>query len=201
MPNAPTIGGDEDLDAQILLKWLATSPDAASLRQRLRTHPDPQTAITAWVYDHASQAPPQIANYVHGGRVDRLVNIAHVDQLVQIGDPGPLFWATGLARVLIVVGIFVALAGFASFGYPIVRTIANVGSDQAARNRCNELFPPDQRGPSWLTCMERADRTAEIDATPWIPLGAGLFLAGATLITAGAVMVRQKPNRPSARAY
>jgi hypothetical protein len=182
----------EEQDAEILLDWIRTSPKAERLRRNLKSHPDPETAITAWAYEHSGNAPPQIANYVSGGQVDRLVNVAHVDtfvsQLPEVSRSNVIFYARGLSRVLIVAGTFLGIAAFAALAYPIVRSIAKWSAANQARDDCTRLHP--DRGLAWLNCMDKAAKISEFQTTPWIPLAFGLFVISAILATIGIVMVR-----------
>jgi FHA domain len=72
-----------------------------------------------------------------------------------------LMQARGLALALMIVGAVLALAGFASFAYPIIRFIA-----EGAQTFGSSTQPT-------------------LQAVPWLPLGAILFFAGAVCMTAG----------------
>jgi hypothetical protein len=76
--------------------------------------------------------------------------------------------ASGLAKALMIIGIFVSFAGFGSWGYPIVRAVTEGFS-----------APPGSFDPP------------EFHATPWLPLGAGLMFAGMILFLVGAVLSRR----------
>lgn len=76
--------------------------------------------------------------------------------------------ASGASRALMIVGMFVSFAGFGCWGYPIVRAVTEGFS-----------APPDSFEPP------------EFQATPWLPLGAGLAFAGMVLFLIGIVMSRR----------
>jgi pSer/pThr/pTyr-binding forkhead associated (FHA) protein len=109
----------------------------------------------------------------------------------------------GAARFFIVLGIFVSLVGFAFFGYPIVREIVaqrDTGSSPseltAAIRECEEQHP-DFSEAQFRCIQDAQNRQFEEDTqafapdlTPWLPLGAGLFLAGMVLTLVGLVLRR-----------
>lgn len=187
---------------QVLSDWLAYDAEGRALLDRYLSDPEGEAgALRHWLRTHVNQAPPQLATYVHGGQVDQLVNIAHagVVHYTTIHDASGwslIVQARGLSRVLIVLGTILALAGFASFGYPIVNAFGNVNSGNAADRACRKQFP--QAGQQQAECLVNAhsgSTGADFDATPWIPLGAGLFFAGAVLTTAGGFMIRDGRDR------
>jgi hypothetical protein len=104
----------------------------------------------------------------------------------------------GFARVLIAVGLFVALAGFASWGYPIVKAISNAaetsnGQSETVRE-CHAKFPSD--GFKRNDCIIQAQQLSgtDFEAKPWLPLGAVLFLAGGVIMTVGVFSIRRAPD-------
>jgi hypothetical protein len=76
----------------------------------------------------------------------------------------------GFSRALIVIGIIVAFAGFASFGYPIIRAVTEGFSHS------ND---PNYSGPTF-------------HAVPWLPLGFGLMFLGIVLSTIGMLSIRNR---------
>ncbi|HEX2495621.1 MAG TPA: hypothetical protein VHK46_02190 [Gaiellaceae bacterium] len=190
-----------------LRDWLSYDEEGKALLARFTADPEGEAgALRHWLRTRGNEAPPQVATYVHGGQVDRLVNIAQagVVQYTTIHDSSG-WWvflqARGLARLLMVLGMVLALAGFASFGYPIIKAIANFNTGDAAQQECHERFDP---GPELINCLAEASANnpgGEFEATPWIPLGAVLFLAGAVLMTAGTFMIRAPGGRPAPGSY
>jgi hypothetical protein len=153
-----------------------------------------------WLRTHEDQAPPQLANYVYGGRVDRLVNIAQAGVVYQqqiYDNTG--WWAfsqtRGLPRVLIVLGVLLVLAAFACIGYTVVHAISTFNSGLAdAEQACRDRFPVP--GFEQAQCLGEANANyggADFDATPWIPLGALFGFAGLVLATIGSILAR--PHR------
>jgi hypothetical protein len=121
-----------------------------------------------------------LAGVVEGG-----VNITYREDL------SGLSWITetrGLARVLIILGTVLSLAGAASFGYPIIVSISSYSSSVAANNRCYDKYSTDQ--VSLRKCIERSD--SGFDVTPWLPLGATLFFIGSVVTIAGVFSVPKR---------
>jgi pSer/pThr/pTyr-binding forkhead associated (FHA) protein len=81
---------------------------------------------------------------------------------------GLITQTSGFPKVLIVVGVIVALAGFASFAYPIVRAVTE------GFNNTDPSSPPT------------------FHVMPWLPLGFGLMFAGIVLSTIGTLSIRQR---------
>ena len=93
-----------------------------------------------------------IAGEIHGG----------VRTFVDSSGLAALMQARGFALFLVIFGTGLALAGFASFGYPIIRFITEGA----------QSFGDPSAQPT-------------LHAMPWLPLGAILFFAGAVCMTAG----------------
>lgn len=117
---------------------------------------------------------------VHGGQhVEEGGIVAgrdvRVDYDVDASGLSTVLRARGLARLLIVVGLLAAFAGFGLFGYPIVKVLSEgLGS-----------FGSE---PSFA---ERPD----FDATPWLPLGAALMFGGIVVGNIGMLMIRHDRRR------
>jgi hypothetical protein len=68
---------------QALQAWLGQSKSGRSVLADFQVDPRAGTRnLAAWLQSHSAQAPPQMATYVSGGRVDRLVNIAHASTVI-----------------------------------------------------------------------------------------------------------------------
>ena len=138
------------------------------------------------------------------GRVDGNVDVRH-SEFHEHDASGLAFIARtrGAARFFIALGVFVSLIGFGLFGYPIVRELVtqrDIGSGPseltAAIRDCEDQFPDfsDQQ----FRCIQDAqnrqfeESTDDFtpDLTPWLPLGAALFLAGMVLTFVGLVLRR-----------
>lgn len=76
--------------------------------------------------------------------------------------------ASGLAKALMVIGIFISFVGFGCWGYPIVRA-----ATEAFSAPMGSFDQPD------------------FQATPWLPLGAGLAFGGMIVFFVGTVMSRR----------
>jgi hypothetical protein len=124
-----------------------------------------------------------IAGVVYGG-VKTVVDASGLSTLVQ---------ARGLARFLMIAGTVLAFAGFASWGYPIVRAITEAASSFGDSSE-QECFANSGSQQELQDCLAEAGTDVTFDATPWLPLGAILFLAGAALMTAGTFAMRRAPD-------
>jgi hypothetical protein len=90
---------------------------------------------------------------------------------VDVDASGLTAWSKirGPARALIGLGMALALAGFVSFGYPIISAISSGANADPGSS-------PD------------------FEAKPWIPLGGVLFVLGAFFVLAGQLIVRQSDD-------
>lgn len=69
--------------SQALLAWLNQSQEGRAILARFHANPHHETlALTQWLQARAAQAPTQVATYITGGQVERLINIAHAGQVV-----------------------------------------------------------------------------------------------------------------------
>ena len=131
-----------------------------------------------------------VAGVIHGG-VRTIVDTSGLSTFVQ---------ARGIARFLIVLGTALAIAGVACWGYPIVSAITESASsfgDFSAQERCEDQFGGTGQIEELNRCLREASRAnagGGFDATPWLPLGAILFLAGAACTIAGTLMIRRAPD-------
>ena len=68
---------------EVLLAWITHHPDGRAVWSRFRADPRRESAaLRQWIEGHLDQVPPQLATYISGGQVDRLVNIAHAGIVV-----------------------------------------------------------------------------------------------------------------------
>jgi pSer/pThr/pTyr-binding forkhead associated (FHA) protein len=102
--------------------------------------------------------------------------------------------ARGFARFLLILGIFVGLAGAASFGYPIIRMIVESAESSSDLNNtqaeCRRKFDP---GPELTDCLASSGLESsrpDFQAAPWIPLGVILILVSGVFSTVGILMTR-----------
>lgn len=161
------------------------------------------TVLTVVVED-AAPAPPDVDVSLEGGQraehggVVAGVIYGGVKTVVDASGLSTIAQARGLARFLMIAGTVLAFAGFASWGYPIVRAITEAASsfgDSSAREECFDRFFGDpSRNEQLQDCLDEAGTDVGFDATPWLPLGAILFLAGAALMTAGTFAMRRAPD-------
>jgi len=181
---------------EVMKHWLASSPDGKLVLDAYAKDPKAAAgALDSWLRSHADQAPPQLATYVQGGQVGKLVNIAHAG-VVSFDASGASWFinSRGLARVLLVLGTALALAGFGFFGYPIVKAASSFNSGLSeAEQRCHELFP--QPGFDLSKCLQTANSQfggADFEVAPWLPLGAGLMFAGMVVSFIGMSLIRSR---------
>ena len=179
----------------VLKEWLGSTPDGRLVLEEYAKNPERRAgALSSWLQSHSDQTPPQLATYVQGGQVDNLVNIAHAGVVSFDASGWSVFLqARGLARWLIISGTGLALAGFACFGYPLIKAISSFNSGLAeAERRCHEQFGS---GFELATCLSEANARyggADFDATPWLPLAAVLMFAGLVLSFLGMVLIRPR---------
>jgi hypothetical protein len=177
----------------VLKNWLGSSPDGRLILQEFTKNPEKRAgALDSWLRSHVDQVPPQLATYVQGGQVEKLVNIAEAGVVYfDSSGSGWFFLARGAARFFIVIGTAAGLAGFACFGYLIVKagTTFNEGL-AAAEARCRRQHPP---GFELARCLSDANAMYggfDFEPTPWLPLGAVLMFAGIVLSFVGMVLIR-----------
>ena len=74
----------QDHDAvEALLAWITHHEDGRAVWARFRADPSRESAaLRQWIEGHLGQLPPQLATYISGGRVDRLVNIARAGTVI-----------------------------------------------------------------------------------------------------------------------
>ena len=114
-------------------------------------------------------------------------------------DPYGLSDVSGFPRFLTVVGIFVALAGFAFFAYPIVMGLVSAGDASAAHALCDQQFQPATRES--FDCHFNVNSGMAFEVAPWMPIGAGLMFVGMMLtIVARALKRNDEPRRPRREA-
>ena len=104
-------------------------------------------------------------------------------------DPTGLSQVSGFPRFLMVVGIFVGLAGFALFAYPIVVSIIGAASSSTA---CDGIDPFSD---AYFDCL-RANRVS-FELVPWMPIGLALFFGGMVLTVIARVI--QRDDKPQGR--
>lgn len=107
-------------------------------------------------------------------------------------DPTGLSDVSGFPRFLMVLGIFVGLAGFALFAYPIFMSIISAASSSTA---CNGIDP---FSPDYGECLRAHQPTFEF--VPWMPIGLGLFFGGMVLTIVARVLQREKPQERRRRS-
>ncbi|HEU6445540.1 MAG TPA: FHA domain-containing protein [Gaiellaceae bacterium] len=160
------------------------------------------TVLTVVVED-AAPAPPDVDVSLEGGQraehggVVAGVIYGGVKTVVDASGLSTLVQARGVARFLIIAGTVLAFAGFASWGYPIVRAITESASsfgDFSEQEECQDKFGDPSQQEQLRECLNDIGTDVGFDATPWLPLGAILFLAGAALMTAGTFAMRRAPD-------
>jgi hypothetical protein len=183
-------------DAWAVLKgWLASTPDGQLVLEEYKKNPGKRAgALESWLQNHSDQAPAQLATYVQGGQVDKLVNIAHAGVVTFDASGWSLFLqARGPARWLIVLGTGLALVGFACFGYPIVKAISTFNSGlAAAERRCRQLYDDQFELTQCLHDANVRFGGAHFEAIPWIPLAAVLMFTGIVLSFLGTILIRPR---------
>lgn len=136
---------------------------------------------------HASDRGVAAGRDIHGG-------IHTGDNIDMIYDPTGLSDVSGFPRFLMVLGIFIGLAGFALFAYPIVLAIASVGNVTDPFAACSEL---ERGSQAWIDCNNANFGNfgnLGFEVVPWIPLGAGLFFLGMVLTIVARVLQKDKPR-------
>jgi hypothetical protein len=108
-------------------------------------------------------------------------------------DPTGLSDVSGFPRLLMVLGIFVSLAGFALFAYPIVMGIASAGDVTDPFAACSAF---ERGSQAWFDCTDANFGFGDfgVELVPWIPLGAGLFFGGMVLTIVARVLQKDKPR-------
>lgn len=97
-------------------------------------------------------------------------------------DPTGLSQVHGFPRFLMVLGIFVALAGFALIAYPILMSIIGAASSSSA---CDGIDPFSD---AYFECLTANRVTFEF--VPWLPIGAAMFFGGMVLTIVARVLQR-----------
>jgi pSer/pThr/pTyr-binding forkhead associated (FHA) protein len=90
----------------------------------------------------------------------------------------------GPAKFVMFLGLLVAFAGFAVFGYPILAAGTDMASGDQARNACIARFP--ELGFEQTDCIIKAAQQSDAnrpDRSQFTNLGAGLFFVGLVLTT------------------
>jgi hypothetical protein len=109
-------------------------------------------------------------------------------------DPYGLDDVSGFPRFLMILGIFVALAGFAFFGYPIVMGLIAGADASAAHALCDQQFGPTTQEN--FNCHFNVNSGITFQIAPWIPIGAALMFVGMVLtIVARALKRNDEPRR------
>jgi hypothetical protein len=135
---------------------------------------------------HASEGAVAAGRDIHGD--------IHTGDYYDIEyDPTGLSQVSGFPRFLMVLGILIAFAGFALFAYPIVMAIASQGESNPLA-ACNDFEPGSQ---AWIDCNNENFGNFGFEATPWIPLGAGLLFVG--MVTTIVARVIQRDDKPRGR--
>jgi hypothetical protein len=117
-------------------------------------------------------------------------------------ESGLLWWtrARGPARVAIVLGMILALAGFGFFGYPIVRAFGGQDAARQAETECYSKFP--RIGQEQVECLIQAAQQTSVrqfTMSPWTQIGAGLGFAGLTFVTIAWFLPGARPRRTRRR--
>jgi hypothetical protein len=164
----PSEAGD-DGEARLrdaLFAWLSRDPEGRELLVRLDSDPaGAARPLAEWIRDRRGEAPAQLATYVSGGHVERLVNIARADA-VHIHEPPKHLWdkvanAHGAALLFLMLGIGAVVGGIASFGYVVVSFIDEVWSKLGSSNPSPDIH---------------------VQFSPWAPLGLALEVVGVVMI-------------------
>jgi hypothetical protein len=70
-------------DVHALLAWLNQSEEGQSVLTRFRANPHSKPlALSQWLQAHEANAPSQVATYITGGQVEKLITIAHAKMVV-----------------------------------------------------------------------------------------------------------------------
>lgn len=141
-----------------------------------RSSQEPPTSGARYVSFEMSGRQSGNIDMVGGDKYDYRVQ-RFEDQRREMNFYGDNSWlmilhSSGAARVFMILGMFVALAGVGSWGYPIVRAVTEGFSAPAG-----SFDPPD------------------FQATPWLPMGAALALAGSVLIAIGMALSHHDRRR------
>jgi hypothetical protein len=162
---AAELEADDGRMREALFAWLSRDSEGRRLLARLETDPDGAARpLAEWIRTRQASAPSQLATYVAGGHVERLVNIANARD-VHIHEPPKQLWdkvanARGAPLLFLLLGIGAVVGGFASFAYPAVTAIGQGWS----RVRSGDSTPPD------------------VQIIPWVPLGMGLMVVGVVMV-------------------
>ncbi len=104
---------------------------------------------------------------------------------IKVDDPASRFARMrGPAKLVLIVGLLVAFAGFAAFGYPIIASAGDFAQNDQAQNDCLTRYP--ELGAEQNTCIIEAGQKGIFgapDRSQWTTIGAGLFFVGLVLTT------------------
>jgi hypothetical protein len=91
-------------------------------------------------------------------------------------DLGPRYTLRRTGRILLVLGWLMNFAGFALFGYPVLRFILTIATAVTESSNSDEPHPPD---------------LSQVAFVPYLPLGFGLLVCGMFVASSGALFVRR----------
>jgi len=155
---------------------------------------EPPSAVAA---SYGGVATAGAATTIHGGISGSYggVGAGTIEGDVNTGDyykvsfdPTGLDDVSGFPRFLTVVGILVALAGFAFFAYPIVMGVIAGFDASAAHALCDQQFQPATQES--FDCHFNVNSGIAFQVTPWLPIGAGLMFVGMVLTIVGRILKR-----------
>jgi len=123
---------------------------------------------------------------------------AHRERIkIKVDDPYSR-WARarGPAKVAIVLGLLLAIAGFGVFGYPIIAAGGDMAATQQAQNACYTKYP--ELGQKQVDCVIKAGQAADAarpDRSQLTTVGAILFFAGFVVSSLGYFLPGADPDR------
>jgi hypothetical protein len=146
---------------------------------------------------HADRGGVAAARDIYGG--------VHTRNEFDASGWGLLLRTRGIARVLVITGLIISLAGVASWGYPIVKFISDGAASATSQSggtrfealqECQEKFSGSELQRCIAQAQDESFRAAQasqpdFEAKPWLPLGAVLVLVGAVVTTAGLFSARR----------
>ncbi len=104
--------------------------------------------------------------------------------------------ARGPAKLVVILGMAVALIGFGIFGYPILAAATDQGGLQQAQKACYAKYP--QPGFEQNECLIKAAQTADAnrpDRSQFFQLGGALLFAGLVLTIVARLLPGASPRR------